>query len=72
MEKIDFSFKKGWGQVKRNDLKAVRAKIETALGVKNRNSFYYRMNGEVEPRVSEAAAIEQIFAEYNIHEVWGE
>lgn len=72
MEKIQFSFKKGWGQVKRNDSKSVRAEIEAALGINNRNSFFYRMNGDVEPRVSEAKAIEEIFAKRGITEVWGE
>ena len=52
MEKNQFSFKKVWGQVKRNDSKAVRAVIEAALGINNRNAFFYRMNGDVEPRVS--------------------
>lgn len=72
MEKIEFSFKKGWGQVKNIDMPVVRKKIESALGIRNRNSFYNRLNGDVEPKVSEAKAIESIFSEYGITEVWGE
>ena len=40
--------------------------------MKTRNTFYIRMRGEIEPKVSEAEAIEKIFSEYGITDVWGE
>jgi hypothetical protein len=43
-----------------------------ALGISNRTSWIKRLNGAVEPKVSEARAIEEIFAEYGITEVWGD
>ena len=67
-----FSFKKGWNQLKRDNVKDCRKKIMEALGLTSRPPFYYRLNGKVEPKVTEAEAIERIFAEYGITEVWGE
>ena len=43
-----------------------------ALGLTSTPPFYQRLNGKVEPKVTEAEAIERIFAEYGITEVWGE
>lgn len=67
-----FAFKKGWGQVPRAKSEEVRKKIMTALGLQARNNFYVRLRGKIEPKVSEAEAIEKIFREYGITEVWGE
>ena len=72
MEKQNFSFKKGWMQVPNGKSKEVRAKLMSALKIKTRTSWGLRLNGDIEPRVSEAKAIEAVFAEYNIKEVWGE
>ena len=43
-----------------------------ALNLKTRNTFYIRLRGEIEPKVSEAEAIEAIFKDYGITEVWGD
>lgn len=69
---MEHSFKKGYNQLAVKDAPEVREKIMKVLGLKNRATFYSRMNGAVEPRVSEAQAIEAIFLEYNITEVWGD
>lgn len=42
-----------------------------ALGITTRMAFLNRLRGDVEPKVSEAKAIESIFAEFGIKEVWG-
>ncbi|MGL5914159.1 MAG: hypothetical protein ACRCZB_08330 [Bacteroidales bacterium] len=42
-----------------------------ALKISSNPSFWARLNGHVEPKVSEAEAIERIFSEYGITEVWG-
>ena len=67
-----FAFKKGWGQVPYNLTKTVRERIMAALNLKTRNTFYIRLRGEIEPKVSEAEAIEEIFKDYGITEVWGD
>lgn len=67
-----FSFKKGWNQLKHVDLEQARIKLMDALGLTTTPPFYQRLNGKVEPKVTEAEAIERIFAEYGITEVWGE
>lgn len=67
-----FSFKKGWSQVKTSDAPKVRKKLMVALGVNSRAGFCNRMRGDIEPKITEARAIESVFAEYGITDVWGE
>jgi Tfp pilus assembly protein PilF len=69
----EYSFQNGWSQLRQKDMSTVRKKITDALEIKetNRASWGQRMKGIVEPKVSEAKAIEEIFAEYGIIEVWG-
>lgn len=67
----EFSFQKGWSQVKQGDVATVRIEIMTALNITTRMAFLDRLNGKVEPKVSEHRAIEQIFAKRGIKEVWG-
>lgn len=43
----------------------------TALGLNTRMAFLQRLNGNVEPRISEYKAIEEVFAKYGITDVWG-
>lgn len=66
-----FSFLRGWNQVMVKDSDDVKNKILNALNLKTRVSWYQRLYGNIEPKVSEAKAIEAIFAEYGIKEVWG-
>ena len=67
----EFSFKLGFSQVKRKDAKEVRERIMQALGLTTRASWYARLNGGVEPKVSEARAIEEVFAKFGVSKVWG-
>lgn len=67
-----FSFKKGWNQLQNGQTKEVKAKIIEALNLKFTTSFYPRLNGTIEPKFSEAKAIEAVFAEYGITDIWGE
>ncbi len=71
-KKQSFSFQRGWNQLKVGDANVVRDKIMSALGIRYRTSFYYRLKGKCEPTVTEAQAIEAIFKEYGIKDVWGE
>ena len=67
-----FSFQRGWSQVRRCDMPAVKQELMDALNINSRNSFYERTIGKIEPRVSEHNAIEAIFKKYGITDVWGE
>ncbi|WP_352423458.1 hypothetical protein [Proteiniphilum sp.] len=67
-----FSFKKGFGQVQQKDVSEVKTKIMSVLNIKTRPGWKYRLDGRIEPKVSEATAIEEVFAEYGITDVWGE
>jgi hypothetical protein len=69
----EFSFQNGWSQVRQKDVTEVREKIMNALGleVTSRASWALHLKGIVEPKVSEARAIENIFAEYGITDIWG-
>lgn len=68
----NFSFKKGFGQVMNKDADTVRLEIMKALKITTLQGFRNRLGGNVEPRVSERAAIEKIFAKYGIKDIWGE
>lgn len=67
----NYAFEKGFSQVMNKDVQAVRHEIMDALNVTTRPAFLSRLRGEVEPRVSEAAKIEEVFAKYGIKDVWG-
>ncbi|MDR2816063.1 MAG: hypothetical protein LBB62_05105 [Proteiniphilum sp.] len=67
----DFSFERGWYQLKQRDVKEVRVKIMSALCITTRMAFLDRMKGKYIPKVTEAKAIEGIFADYGIKDVWG-
>lgn len=67
----EFSFQKGWSQVKQGDAAAVRSKLMAALNITTRMAFLDRLNGKVEPKITEHRAIEDVFAEYGITEIWG-
>ena len=69
--KVDYSFKRGWSQVRKCDQQTVRNKLMQAMNLGHRASFYERLRGDTEPRVSEYAAITMVFAEYGITDVWG-
>lgn len=67
----EFSFCKGWSQVRLMDKKEAKSKIMKALNVTTDLSWRNRRDGNIIPKVPEARAIEKIFAEYGITEVWG-
>ena len=71
-KKQSFSFQRGWNQLKVVDAPCARDKIMTALGLVTRAGFLYRLKGKCEPTVTEAQAIEDIFNEYGIKDIWGE
>ena len=62
-----FSFKKGFSQVMQKDISNVKHEIMITLGITTNVAWLNRLNGKVEPKVSE-----ETFAKYGIKEVWGE
>ena len=70
MEK--YSFQKGMNQVQIGRRQFIRKRIMDALGLTTYPSYYQRLNGNVEPKISEAKIIEEIFAKEGIKQVWGE
>lgn len=67
-----FSFKKGLSQVSEEKRNEVKESIMTSLKIGSKMAWYNRLNGLVEPRISEAKKIERIFLNYNITDIWGE
>ena len=69
--KKKYAFKKGLDQVKRKDVKNVKMELMNVLGIKTRWGLDQRILGNVEPRISEAEAIEDVFKKYGINDFWG-
>lgn len=68
MKKIGFL--KGLGQVQGKDSANVRTELMAALGVASRMSLSNYSRGLIEPKVSQANAVEQVFGKYGITEIW--
>lgn len=66
-----FAFLLGWTQVKQSDAQEVKAAILDALNLHTKVSWYQRMYGDIEPRISEYWKIEDIFHKYGITQIWG-
>lgn len=68
-----FAFLSGYNQVKVVDAAKVKAEILKALKLKTRVSWYQRMYGNIEPKISEYRAIERIMKKYGVTKnIWGE
>ncbi len=67
-----FSFQKGFNRLQKKDIKEAQKKIKEALGISSSPSWYDRLYGRVEPKISEVEKIEGIFKEYGITDIWGE
>jgi hypothetical protein len=65
-----FSFKKGFGQIQQKDANKVRDEIMESLNLKSRGSWHLRLNGDIEPKISEVKLIEGIFHKYGVTEIW--
>lgn len=66
-----FSFKKGFSQVMQKDISNVKHEIMITLGITTNVAWLNRLNGKVEPKVSEAKAIEETFAKYGTRKFGG-
>ena len=72
MSKEQFSFNKGWSQLRQCDISKCRKELMAAVNVTTRAAFSQRLKGNVIPNVLEAHNVETVFAKYGIKDVWGE
>lgn len=72
MSKEQFSFIKGWSQLRQCDISKCRKELMAAFNVTTRAAFLQRLKGNVIPNVLEAHNVEKVFAKYGINDVWGE
>ncbi len=66
-----YSFKKGYSQLQLKNVESAREKIMKTLNITTLQGFRYRLTGKYEPKASEVDAIEEIFHEYGISDIWG-
>lgn len=72
MSKEQFSFNKGWSQLRQCDISKCRKELMAVFNVTTRAAFLQRLKGNVIPNVLEAHNVETVFAKYGIKDVWGE
>jgi hypothetical protein len=68
---MKYSFLKGMSEIRKKDLPKIKKEIKDALFIFNDTTWYKRINGKIEPKVSEYEAIETIFLKYGVTEIWG-
>ena len=66
-----FAFERGWFQLKQKNVAECRRKICAVLDITTRAAFYYRLHGTNPGRPSDREAIERIFNDYGITDIWG-
>ncbi len=62
---------RGLSQLRLCEVEEVKNEIMTQLHITTNASYCRRRNGQIEPKISEARAIEEIFARRGITDVWG-
>ena len=68
---MENSFQQGWYQVKQGEVAAIRQKIMAKLGITTRMAFLNRLNGDTIGTIAEREAIERVFEEHGITDIWG-
>ena len=65
-------FNAGFVQLQVKDVEAATAELWAALGINNRTSFIQYRYGRIEPKASQAAAVENVFTKYGVTtNIWG-
>ena len=65
-------FNSGFQQLRQMDVADATKELWEALGINNRESFRYYLTGKIEPKASQAVAVELVFNKYDITEnIWG-
>ena len=65
-------FNAGFQQLRQMDVPEATKELFEALGINNRESWRSYLSGKIEPKASQAVAVELVFAKYGITEnIWG-
>lgn len=65
-------FLNGLNQLQVGVYKDAVADLKLALGINNRNSFYAYRDGKIEPKATQAEAVEGVFNKYGVTtNIWG-
>lgn len=65
-------FNAGYLQLRQMDVENATSDLWEALGINNRNSFTQYKTGKIEPKASQAAAVEAVFKKYGVTaNIWG-
>lgn len=65
-------FLNGLNQLQVGVYKEAVADLKLALGINNRNSFYAYRDGKIEPKATQAEAVESVFNKYGVTaNIWG-
>lgn len=69
-----FSFRRGWDQLPRNKVSEAIRTLKKGLKIGTNPGLYKRINGKIEPRVSEKEFIEDTLVAYGIKrdKIWGD
>lgn len=65
------SFARGWSQVTVGNMTQIKDRIMHVLGITTRASWSNRLRGKYELTPAERIAIERIFSDFGIFQVWG-
>ena len=67
------SCKKGYMQIRKCDEEQFRAEFMQIFNIRTKQSFYNRINGKPEPKISEVEKINSLFRKYGVTaNIWGE
>lgn len=66
-----YSFAKGWAQIPNGSAKEARQKLMAVLHITAMHSWYRRLHGGTIPRLNEKEAIEKVFSDYGVTNIWG-
>lgn len=66
-----YSFQLGYSQVRRCDAEEVKRKIMEVFRIESRPAWTNRLYGKYVLKVTEVAAIEDIFHQLGIKKIWG-
>lgn len=70
-KEMEKSFKRGYSQVPDFRKVEVRTKIMTVLSIGEYYQWYKRLQGKCNFSLAEREALERIFNEFNIVDIWG-
>lgn len=65
------AFLRGWNKLPFGSVETVQGKIMDALSVNSRTQFWRHLNGQTRHSKAECEAIEKIFSEAGVIDIWG-